>query len=324
MVRLYCRLLDLVKSSLVRDWLDFFSRNICCRKNTFCKSMLSTCFQFKFVEFLALIFCRSSWWFASPSPTRLSTPTTECVTFTLFNFVHSKVFFLTLLFKDRVQNARVSPSISQLGLGHCPFSNLRVGVEAVSGKSHIGILIWLTSLIRAQSFVGVVINDAIWRTKVEIDMSWGGAFWLWNSMFLHVFNEKHMHRLRGTDADPYDPNRGMLYRYIGWYLMHKTPKMIEASGAGRWDENIKARCCWYGATNQQLTVWEVPFYWSDLNEVAEIRFEYRWVNVPTHNRTISFLIASSRRHDPWMFLTSYKIRQGLEGLHRPIFCGEHG
>lgn len=41
-----------------------------------------------------------------------------------------------------------------------------------------------------------------------------------------------MHRLRGTDADPYDPNRGMLYRYIGWYLMHKTPKMIEALGAG--------------------------------------------------------------------------------------------
>ena len=34
----------------------------------------------------------------------------------------------------------------------------------------------------------------------------------------------------GTDADPYDPNRGVLYRYIGWFLMHKTPKMIEAAG----------------------------------------------------------------------------------------------
>ncbi|CAL1148770.1 unnamed protein product [Cladocopium goreaui] len=33
----------------------------------------------------------------------------------------------------------------------------------------------------------------------------------------------------GTDADPYDPNRGALYRYIGWFLMHKTPKMIEAT-----------------------------------------------------------------------------------------------
>lgn len=247
----------------------------------------------------------------------------ECVTFTLFNFVHSKVFFLTLLSKARVQNARISPGISQLGLGH-PFSNLRGGVEAASGKSHIGILIRLTSLVRAQSFVGVVINDAIWRTKVEIDMSWG---WGILTVKLHVspcLQWKTYAPLRGTDADPYDPNRGMLYRYIGWYLMHKTPKMIEASSAGRWDETIKARCCWYGATNQQLTVWEVPVYWSDLNGVAEIRFEYRWVNVPTHNRTISFLIASSRRHDPWMFLTSYKIRQGLEGLHRPIFCDENG
>ncbi|CAK9055134.1 unnamed protein product [Durusdinium trenchii] len=34
---------------------------------------------------------------------------------------------------------------------------------------------------------------------------------------------------KGTDADPYDPNRGFLYRYIGWFLMHKTPKMIEAT-----------------------------------------------------------------------------------------------
>eukprot|EP00435_Cladocopium_sp_Y103_P045366 s1029_g13.t1 len=34
---------------------------------------------------------------------------------------------------------------------------------------------------------------------------------------------------KGTDADPYDPNRGALYRYIGWFLMHKTPKMIEAT-----------------------------------------------------------------------------------------------
>lgn len=32
----------------------------------------------------------------------------------------------------------------------------------------------------------------------------------------------------GTDADPFDPQRGLAYRYIGWSLMHKTPKMIEA------------------------------------------------------------------------------------------------
>ena len=38
----------------------------------------------------------------------------------------------------------------------------------------------------------------------------------------------------GTDADPYDPNRGFLYRYIGWFLMHKTPKMIEAA-TERWN-----------------------------------------------------------------------------------------
>ena len=36
----------------------------------------------------------------------------------------------------------------------------------------------------------------------------------------------------GTDADPYDPRRGFLYRYIGWFLMHKTPKMIEAKPGG--------------------------------------------------------------------------------------------
>ncbi|CAE7881265.1 fat-7, partial [Symbiodinium microadriaticum] len=34
---------------------------------------------------------------------------------------------------------------------------------------------------------------------------------------------------KGTDADPFDPQRGLAYRYIGWSLMHKTPKMIEAT-----------------------------------------------------------------------------------------------
>ena len=36
------------------------------------------------------------------------------------------------------------------------------------------------------------------------------------------------HQRAGTDADPFDPQRGLIYRYIGWFLMHKTPKMIEA------------------------------------------------------------------------------------------------
>ena len=39
-------------------------------------------------------------------------------------------------------------------------------------------------------------------------------------------------KMTGTDADPFDPQRGLAYRYIGWSLMHKTPKMIEA-GASR-------------------------------------------------------------------------------------------
>ena len=42
----------------------------------------------------------------------------------------------------------------------------------------------------------------------------------------------------GTDADPYDPNRGALYRYIGWFLMHKTPKMIEVA-AGCYQELLQ-------------------------------------------------------------------------------------
>ncbi|CAE7482035.1 SCD1 [Symbiodinium natans] len=34
---------------------------------------------------------------------------------------------------------------------------------------------------------------------------------------------------RSTDADPFDPQRGLTYRYMGWCMMHKTPKMIEAT-----------------------------------------------------------------------------------------------
>ena len=40
--------------------------------------------------------------------------------------------------------------------------------------------------------------------------------------------------MAGTDSDPFDPQRGWTYRYMGWFLMHKTPKMIEARVASKY------------------------------------------------------------------------------------------
>ncbi|CAJ1355090.1 unnamed protein product, partial [Effrenium voratum] len=95
--------------------------------------------------------------------------------------------------------------------------------------------VW-AGLLLVLSIIGMIGTNLVWAVgsvrlslprKVFLmicqSMSNQGSIFRWSrDQRCHLKN-------RGTDADPYDRRRGPLYCYIGWFLMHKTPKMIEAT-----------------------------------------------------------------------------------------------
>ncbi|CAE7648230.1 pikAI, partial [Symbiodinium sp. CCMP2456] len=105
----------------------------------------------------------------------------------------------------------------------------------VTGVMWTKSLVW-AFLLLVLSIVGMVGTNLVWAVgsirpsipqKVALmicqSLANQGSIFRWSrDQRCHLKN-------KGTDADPFDPQRGLAYRYIGWSLMHKTPKMIEAT-----------------------------------------------------------------------------------------------
>jgi len=91
-------------------------------------------------------------------------------------------------------------------------------------------------LLWVMSMIGMVGTNLVWACRtISLSLPQKVALMMCNSVANQgsIFRWARNHRAhlkhRGTDADPYDQRRGPTYSYIGWFVLHKTPRIIEAT-----------------------------------------------------------------------------------------------